>query len=88
MRVLFQYGAGPWLLGRFAGLREQGLVVEACDEDDDACFFALLAEADVLWHVLKPITAEVIARAPKLRLIHKIGVGVNTIDLDAARAHG
>jgi len=36
--------------------------------------------------VLKRCTAEMIAAAPKLRVIQKIGVGVNTIDLDAARA--
>jgi phosphoglycerate dehydrogenase-like enzyme len=36
--------------------------------------------------VLEPITAEVIASAPNLKLIQKIGVGVNTIDLEAARA--
>ena len=37
---------------------------------------------------VQPITAEVIERAPNLRLIQKIGVGVNTIDLDAAKARG
>ena len=42
----------------------------------------------MLWHVLKRCTAEMIAAAPKLRLIQKIGVGVNTIDLDAAKARG
>ena len=42
----------------------------------------------MLWHVLKPVTAAVIAAAPRLRLIQKIGVGVNTIDLEAARARG
>jgi phosphoglycerate dehydrogenase-like enzyme len=47
-----------------------------------------MQEAEVLWHVLQPATAEVIAAAPKLKLIQKIGVGVNTIDLDAARARG
>jgi phosphoglycerate dehydrogenase-like enzyme len=38
--------------------------------------------------VLKRCTGEMIAAAPGLRLIQKIGVGVNTIDLDAARARG
>ena len=42
----------------------------------------------MLWHVLKRCTAEMIAAAPKLRLIQKIGVGVNTIDLEAAKARG
>ncbi len=42
----------------------------------------------MIWHVLKRCTAEMIAAAPKLRLIQKIGVGVNTIDLDAAKARG
>src|SRR5471030_1559786 len=36
----------------------------------------------------KRCTPEMIAAAPKLRLIQKIGVGVNTIDLDAEKAHG
>ena len=86
MNVIFQYGAGPWLREQLANLAEHGLAVEPCDEEDDARFFALLSVAEVIWHVLKPISADVIARAPKLRLIQKIGVGVNTIDLDAARA--
>ena len=42
----------------------------------------------MLWHVLKPVTGSVIERAPKLRLIQKIGSGVNTIDLEAARRRG
>jgi len=42
----------------------------------------------VLWHVLTPVTAEVIAKAPKLRLIQKIGSGVNTIDVEAAKRRG
>jgi phosphoglycerate dehydrogenase-like enzyme len=47
-----------------------------------------MADAEVLWHVLKPVTAAVVAAAPRLRLIQKIGVGVNTIDLEAARSRG
>ena len=85
MNVIFQYGAGPWLREQLANLTQHGLAVEPCDEEDDERFLTLLPEAEVIWHVLKPISADVIARAPKLRLIQKIGVGVNTIDLDAAR---
>jgi phosphoglycerate dehydrogenase-like enzyme len=83
MKVVFHYAAGPALAARLAALG-----VEVCDEADEARFDALLPEVEAIWHVLKPVTAEVIARAPRLRLIQKIGVGVNTIDLDAARARG
>lgn len=47
-----------------------------------------LGEAEVLLHVLHPVTAEAIAAAPRLRLIQKLGVGVNTVALDAAAARG
>jgi len=84
MKVVFHYTAGPALAARLAAL--PGLEVAVCPEGDDAGFAAAMREAEVLWHVLKPCTASVIAGAPKLRLIQKIGVGVNTIDLVAARA--
>jgi len=64
------------------------LGITLCPESDGAAFARLLPEVEVLWHVLKPVTAEVIAQAPKLRLIQKIGSGVNTIDLEAARRRG
>ena len=44
-----------------------------------------MRDAEILLHVLEPVTAAVIEAAPRLRLIQKIGIGVNTIDLDAAR---
>lgn len=62
--------------------------VVLCPESDAAGFERLLPEMEVLWHVLKPVTADVIARAPKLKLIQKIGSGVNTIDVGAARRRG
>lgn len=40
-----------------------------------------------LLHVLTPVTPAFIAAAPNLKLIQKLGVGVNTIALDAARDH-
>ena len=47
-----------------------------------------LADAQVLLHVLAPVTAAVMAQAPGLRLVQKIGVGVDAIDLAAARGRG
>ncbi len=48
-------------------------------------FFELLKDTKVIWHVLTPISRDIINSAPQLRLIQKIGVGVNTIDLEAAK---
>jgi phosphoglycerate dehydrogenase-like enzyme len=58
------------------------------DETDYAAFARSMTEADALLHVLEPVTAQVIEGAPRLGLIQKLGVGVNTIDLDAALAAG
>jgi phosphoglycerate dehydrogenase-like enzyme len=65
-----------------------GVEAVVVDESDDAGFARELAGAEVLLHVLKPVTAAMIAGAPRLRLIQKLGVGVNTIDLEAARTAG
>jgi phosphoglycerate dehydrogenase-like enzyme len=86
MNVLFHYDAGPALTTQLETLAASGLQVTPCAADDDVRFCALLADSDVLWHVLKPVTAAHIAAAPNLKLIQKIGVGVNTIDLEAAQA--
>ena len=86
MRVVFHASAGPDLRERLASL--PGLDIVVCPEADDAALAALLPECEVLWHILTPCTEAMIAAAPKLRLIQKIGVGVNTIDLAAAKMRG
>lgn len=88
MKVLFHYDAGAQLRQQLDDLKHKGLDVVCCPEGADQPFNSELTDAEVIWHVLQPITADVIARAPKLKLIQKIGVGVNTIDLEAAKARG
>lgn len=88
MKILFHYDAGPGLSKSLEILGNQGIEVVCCPEGPDEPFFTELRDADVLWHVLHVIDAAVIERAPQLKLIQKIGVGVNTIDLDTAKENG
>src|SRR3954453_8108678 len=87
-RVLFHYQASPALTRRLRALEGEGLAVDVVAPADAAALAMALPHTEVLWHVLEPVTAAVIAAAPGLRLIQKIGVGVNTIDLEAARSRG
>jgi phosphoglycerate dehydrogenase-like enzyme len=87
MRVLFRFDGAPWLVERVAQFSPE-LSVQLCSEQEDGAYLSMLPEADVLWHILRPVTADAIAAAPRLKLIQKIGVGVNTIDLEAARSRG
>ncbi len=88
MRVLFRFDASDALARKAEALSGDGIEVQCCPESEDATYERLLPEADVLWHVLKIVTQDHIGRAPKLKLIQKIGSGVNTIDLEAAKRRG
>ncbi len=57
-------------------------------EHDDDAFYRELPDAEVIWHVLRPLSGDDLAKAPKLKLVHKLGAGVNTIDVEAATARG
>jgi len=88
MKVLFHYDAGDQLRDEVEQFRDRGLDVVFCPEGPDEPLFSELPDAEVIWHVLHPISAEMMERAPRLKLIQKIGVGVNTIDLETARSRG
>lgn len=88
MRIIWNYDAAPAFRRTLEGLGARGLTVDVCPESDDARLFDLLGEAEVLWHCLRPVDTSVFDAAPRLRLVQKIGVGVNTIDLERARARG
>ena len=84
LKIVLQYRASRGFRAQIEDVFGAG-AVEVIEETDYAAFTRSMAEADVLLHVLEPVTAKVIAGAPRLRLIQKLGVGVNTIDLEAAR---
>ena len=64
------------------------LDVRYCAEDDDETFYRELPDAEVIWHVLRPLSGDDLERATRCRLVHKLGAGVNTIDVDAATRLG
>jgi phosphoglycerate dehydrogenase-like enzyme len=88
MQVIWNYEAAPAFRRELAALAAQGLAVSVCPEADDQRLFELLPATEVLWHCLRPVDAQLLNAAPRLRLVQKIGVGVNTIDLELARARG
>ncbi len=56
---------------------------------DPEAFFPEAADCDALLNTYGgPITAEVMARMPRCRIIARYGIGVDTIDLDAATEAG
>ncbi|WP_175616371.1 2-hydroxyacid dehydrogenase [Mycobacterium sp. GA-1841] len=83
IRVLAHFTPGDKVLDLLAAHKDW-LDVHFCDEDDDATFYRELPAAEVLWHVLRPISGDDLQRGPRLRLVHKLGAGVNTIDVDTA----
>lgn len=89
MKVLFHYDAGSKLRQKLETLQADGLEVVCCPEatpQDE--LVAALQDVEVIWHVLEPLKRDILEQAPKLRLIQKIGVGTNTIDMKWAKEKG
>jgi phosphoglycerate dehydrogenase-like enzyme len=87
LRVLAHFVPGDKVLELVAP-EADWLDIRWCAEDDDETFYRELPEADVIWHVLRPISGDDLERAPRLELVHKLGAGVNTIDVDTATRRG
>lgn len=60
------------------------LDIRWCHEDDDRTLQETLPWAEVIWHVLRPLSGADLRRATRLRLVHKLGAGFNTIDVKTA----
>jgi phosphoglycerate dehydrogenase-like enzyme len=91
LRVLAHFVPGPKVLD-FLVAEADWLDIRWCADDDStesqATFDRELPDADVIWHVLRPLSGADLSRATRLRLVHKFGAGVNTIDVDAATERG
>jgi phosphoglycerate dehydrogenase-like enzyme len=87
LRVLAHFTPGNKVTG-FLAPESSWLDIRYCAEDDDDTFYRELPDADVIWHVLRPISGDDLEKAPTLRLVHKMGAGVNTIDVDTATRLG
>ena len=72
-----------------AGLQAMGydltILPDTVSEDE---LVAEVTDADILLMCYTPITKRVIEAATKLKGIVKYGVGIDAIDIDAAKAHG
>jgi phosphoglycerate dehydrogenase-like enzyme len=87
LRVLAHFIPGEKVT-EFLAPETDWLDIRYCAEDDDDAFYRELPDAEVIWHVLRPLSGQDLERAPNLRLVHKLGAGVNTIDVEAATRLG
>jgi phosphoglycerate dehydrogenase-like enzyme len=91
LRVLAHFVPGPKVLD-FLAPEADWLDISWCADDDtpdsQAAFYRELSDAEVIWHVLRPLSAADLLRATRLRLVHKFGAGVNTIDVETATQRG
>jgi len=87
VRVLAHFAPGEKVLD-FLAPESDWLDIRWCAEDDDPTFYRELPGAEVIWHVLRPISGADLQRAERLRLVHKLGAGVNTIDVATATRRG
>ena len=87
VRVLAHFVPGESVLDIVAP-ESDWLDVRWCHEDDDQTLHRELPDAEVIWHVLRPLTGADLRRGPRLRLVHKLGAGVNTIDVATATELG
>jgi phosphoglycerate dehydrogenase-like enzyme len=87
LRVLAHFVPGEKVLS-FLAPHSEWLDVRFCAENDDDVFYRELPDAEVIWHVLRPLTGADLRQAPRLKLVHKLGAGVNTIDVDTATSLG
>lgn len=87
LRVLAHFVPGEKVLA-FLAPEADWLDIRWCADDEDTGFYRELPDAEVIWHVLRPLSGADLQRGVRLRLVHKLGAGVNTIDVKTATRCG
>ncbi len=88
MIAVLDIAAGPRLRDVLDSYSHNDLRIVDCARSDEERFRSLLADAEVVLHVLQRFGRADFEAAPRLRLVQKLGVGVNTIALDVAAERG
>ena len=87
MKAVLHYRAGHNFRAMVEGLRASVDIAIVAPDKNEA-LAREMADAEVLLHVLAPVTRQVMDLAPGLRLVQKIGVGIDAIDITHARTRG
>jgi phosphoglycerate dehydrogenase-like enzyme len=87
-KVLLIDPALATMAGRFREILPADVEVVTVATFDDAEFARLAADADVLVNARRRIDAPALATASRVRFVQLVGVGCDTVDVEAARAAG
>jgi phosphoglycerate dehydrogenase-like enzyme len=87
VKVLAHFIPGDTVL-KLVAPEADWLDIRWCHEDDDETLHRELPWADAVWHVLRPLSGADLRRGTRVRLVHKLGTGVNTIDVGTATELG
>jgi phosphoglycerate dehydrogenase-like enzyme len=88
MQAVLHHRISNQLAQRLRDLSPGWLNLAIVEEAGETSGLGALPHTDVLLHVLHPVTATLMDSAPGLRLIQKLGTGVDAIDRVAASARG
>lgn len=73
---------------RIAELRAQGVEVDYVEEITEEAYLPYIATADAMVLRTQPLTADSIAKAPRLKVVSRHGVGYDAVDLKALNDRG
>ena len=88
MRVCVHHRASAGFSRTLREAAPASIDLDFVPEDDREALARSLETAEALLHVLEPLSRDTLVRAPRLLLVQKIGVGVNTIDVAACQELG